>query len=51
MVDTASHWTVFGQLVIIIMIQIGGLGLAMGVMLLSDEENYFLNAGDFAGKA
>lgn len=25
-VDTATHWTVFGQLVIIILIQIGGIG-------------------------
>lgn len=26
-VDTASHWTVFGQVVILLLIQIGGLGL------------------------
>ena len=33
-VDTYTHWTVFGQLVILFMIQIGGLGfITMGVML------------------
>lgn len=26
-VDTASHWTVFGQVVILLLIQVGGLGL------------------------
>ena len=25
--DTFTHWTVFGQLVILVMIQIGGIGL------------------------
>src|SRR5690554_2666228 len=25
-VDTATHWTLFGQIIIIILIQIGGLG-------------------------
>lgn len=33
-VDTASHWTVFGQLTILLMIQVGGLGfMTMGVMM------------------
>ncbi len=32
--DTASHWTVFGQLVILFMIQVGGLGfMTMGVVM------------------
>lgn len=32
-VDTASHWSIFGQCVILLMIQIGGLGfMTMGVM-------------------
>lgn len=32
-VDTASHWSFFGQCVILVMIQIGGLGfMTMGVM-------------------
>lgn len=32
--DTGSHWTTFGHLVILIMIQVGGLGfMTMGVML------------------
>lgn len=33
-VDTASHWTIFGQVVILLMIQIGGLGfMTMGVVM------------------
>ncbi len=33
-VDTASHWTLFGQLVILLMIQVGGLGfMTMGVVM------------------
>ena len=32
-VDTANHWSIFGQCVILLMIQIGGLGfMTMGVM-------------------
>lgn len=32
-VDTATHWSIFGQCIILIMIQIGGLGfMTMGVM-------------------
>lgn len=32
-VDTATHWSIFGQCVILLMIQIGGLGfMTMGVM-------------------
>ncbi|MBQ9928303.1 MAG: Trk family potassium uptake protein [Lachnospiraceae bacterium] len=32
--DTGSHWTTFGHLIILIMIQVGGLGfMTMGVML------------------
>ena len=32
-VDTFSHWTVFGQVVILLLIQIGGLGfMSMGVL-------------------
>lgn len=31
--DTASHWTTFGQCIILLMIQVGGLGfMTMGVM-------------------
>mgnify|MGYP002511647421 CR=1 FL=1 len=33
-VDTATHWTAFGQTVILLMIQIGGLGfMTLGVLL------------------
>ena len=33
-VDTASNWTVFGQMVILLMIQVGGLGfMTMGVVM------------------
>ena len=33
-VDTATHWTVFGQVVILLMIQVGGLGfMTMGVVM------------------
>lgn len=33
-VDTATHWTAFGQAVILLMIQIGGLGfMTLGVLL------------------
>lgn len=33
-VDTATHWTAFGQVVILLMIQIGGLGfMTLGVLL------------------
>ncbi|MDE5908579.1 MAG: TrkH family potassium uptake protein [Lachnospiraceae bacterium] len=32
--DTATHWTIFGQTVILFMIQVGGLGfMTMGVLL------------------
>lgn len=34
-VNTASHWTVFGKVVIIIMIQIGGLGVMTMTALIS----------------
>ena len=35
-VDTATHWTLFGQLVIITLIQIGGLGfITIATMFLS----------------
>lgn len=36
-VDTATHWTLFGQLVILLLIQIGGLGFmtfAVGLLLV-----------------
>lgn len=44
-VDTYSHWSVFGQLVIITMIQIGGLGfLTIGVFFgLFTHKNITLN--------
>lgn len=33
-VDTATHWTTFGHIIILLMIQIGGLGfMTMGVLL------------------
>lgn len=33
-VDTATHWTAFGQIIILLMIQVGGLGfMTMGVMM------------------
>lgn len=34
-VDTATHWNAFGQVVILIMIQIGGLGFMTTAVLLS----------------
>ena len=35
LVDTATHWSFFGQLIIIILIQIGGLGfVSIGVLFL-----------------
>ena len=34
-VDTASYWSLFGQIVIIVMIQIGGLGFMTMAVLLS----------------
>lgn len=34
-VDTATHWNTFGQIVILIMIQIGGLGFMTTAVLLS----------------
>ena len=33
-VDTADHWSPFGQAVILVLIQIGGLGFAVGANLL-----------------
>ena len=33
--DTFTHWTVFGQIVILIMIQIGGLGLMTIITMIS----------------
>lgn len=34
MVDTYTHWSIFGQIVILVMIQIGGLGfMSFGVLL------------------
>ena len=36
LVDTATHWTLFGQLVILLLIQIGGLGfITIATMFLS----------------
>ena len=32
--DTFTHWSRFGQIVIILLIQVGGLGLGVGVQLL-----------------
>ena len=34
-VDTATHWTLFGQLVLLVLIQIGGLGLMTVATLFS----------------
>lgn len=39
-VDTGTHWTVFGQLVILGLIQIGGLGfmtISLGFLLLMQK--------------
>lgn len=40
-VDTASHWSGFGQGVILLMIQLGGLGIvtvvSVAIMLVSDR--------------
>lgn len=40
-VDTATHWTGFGQGVILLLIQLGGLGIvtvvSIGILLLSDR--------------
>ncbi|MCC6315480.1 MAG: Trk family potassium uptake protein [Thermomicrobiales bacterium] len=33
-VDTADHWSIFGEVVILLLIQIGGLGFAVGASLL-----------------
>ena len=33
-VDTATHWTFFGELVILILVQIGGLGFMVGASLV-----------------
>lgn len=33
-VDTATHWTPFGQLIILLLIQVGGLGIITGASLL-----------------
>ncbi len=44
-VDTASHWSLFGQCIILVMIQIGGLGfMTMGVMfaMLMKKRYFFL---------
>lgn len=32
--DTFSHWSLFGQLVILVMIQIGGIGLMTIIIML-----------------
>ncbi|MGN1043085.1 MAG: TrkH family potassium uptake protein [Christensenellales bacterium] len=34
-VDTATHWSLFGQIVILLLIQIGGLGVVTVVVLLT----------------
>ncbi|MBR5774630.1 MAG: hypothetical protein IKY44_07250, partial [Clostridia bacterium] len=34
-VDTASHWSLFGEIVILILIQIGGIGLMTLITLFS----------------
>ncbi len=33
--DTASHWTLFGQIVILLMIQVGGMGVVTIAVMLS----------------
>ena len=33
-VDTGGHWTLFGQAVILLLMQLGGLGFVVGVMML-----------------
>lgn len=33
-VDTATHWTFFGELVILVLVQIGGLGFTVGASLV-----------------
>ena len=38
-VDTFSHWSVFGQAIILILAQIGGLGIMM-VKKMSDSVSY-----------
>lgn len=34
-VDTAMHWSLFGQLIIMILIQIGGLGIVMAISAIA----------------
>ncbi len=46
MVDTYAHWSVFGQLVILVLIQIGGLGIitvASMIMILGKQKLYLRN--------
>ena len=40
-VDTATHFTVFGQSIILILIQIGGLG----IMTIASYFSYFFRGG------
>ena len=43
--DTATHWTIFGQIIILILIQIGGMGIvtvAISFALLSGKKLVFL---------
>ena len=40
--DTATHWTIFGQIVILLLIQIGGMGIvtiAVSLAVISGKKN------------
>ena len=43
--DTATHWTIFGQIVILLLIQIGGMGvvtIAVSLAVISGKKNRFV---------
>ena len=46
-VDTFSHWTLFGQFIILLLIQVGGLGVitiySVGILLLHRRSSFSMN--------
>ena len=48
-VDTYAHWSLFGQMVILLLIQIGGLGVGRGVVYVDGEKEIYARRSETAG--
>ena len=45
-VDTVTHWSLFGKIIILLLIQLGGLGIIAAVMFLVSIANYNFSLGN-----